>query len=89
MGRKGGYAERRNSKSFNWLLDNIIRWKHQFNGGHNFEVTLLANAEKGQYWDTYVSAQNFSPSDLLVIIIWGARTVLSFLQDDGKKPGHI
>ena len=82
---KGGYAERRNSKSFNWLLDNIIRWKHQFNGGHNFEVTLLANAEKGQYWDTYVGAQNFSPSDLLGYHNMGAGTVLSFLKDEGRN----
>ena len=82
---KGGYAERRNSKNFNWLLDNIIRWKHQFNGGHNFEVTLLANAEKGQYWDTYVGAQNFSPSDLLGYHNMGAGTVLSFLKDEGRN----
>ena len=45
----------------------------------------LANAEKGQYWDTYVGAQNFSPSDLLGYHNMGAGTVLSFLQDDGKN----
>ena len=81
---KGGYAERRNNKEYNWNIDNIIRWKYKLNNTHNFEVTLLANAEKGQTWDTSIGAQNFSPSDVLGYHNMGSATVLNMLKD-GKN----
>ena len=62
---KGGSANRTTRKTFNWQLDNIIRWKKSFNKIHDVEVTLLANAEKGQYWATEAESSNFSPSDIL------------------------
>ncbi|MDD4515831.1 TonB-dependent receptor [Massilibacteroides sp.] len=62
---KGGSSERKNTKKFNWQVDNIIRWKKEFNKIHKFEVTLLANAEKGQYWETVAKTSNYSPSDVL------------------------
>ncbi|MFC7526075.1 SusC/RagA family TonB-linked outer membrane protein [Parapedobacter sp. GCM10030251] len=61
----GGSAEREHTKTFNWQLDNILRWRREFADIHNVEVTLLANAEKGQYWSTTAEAQGFSPSDQL------------------------
>ncbi|MGE8301312.1 MAG: carboxypeptidase-like regulatory domain-containing protein, partial [Sphingobacterium paramultivorum] len=48
---KGGSSERSFEKTYNWQLDNVLRWKRRFDV-HNFEVTLLQNAEKGQYWRT-------------------------------------
>ncbi len=41
-----------------------MRWKRRFDE-HNFEVTLLQNAEKGQYWQTKATASQFVPSDVL------------------------
>lgn len=61
----GGRAVRENSFRYNWQIDNILRWKKRFNSVHNFEITLLANAEKGQYWSDKMSTSNFSPSDIL------------------------
>lgn len=61
---KGGSSERTFEKTYNWQIDNILRWKKSF-GVHNFEVTLLQNAEKGQYWKTKAMASNYSPSDIL------------------------
>ena len=61
---KGGSSERKFEKTFNWQIDNILRWKHSFND-HSLEVTLLQNAEKGQYWMTKATASNYSPSDIL------------------------
>src|SRR5690606_23523848 len=51
-------------KTFDWQVDNVLRWKQDFND-HSFEVTLLQNAEKGQFWMTKATASNYSPSDIL------------------------
>ena len=61
---KGGSSERTTSKSFNWQIDNILRWKKKFDI-HNFELTFLQNAEKAQYWRTTATTSNYSPSDIL------------------------
>jgi len=60
----GGSSERTFEKTYDWLLDNVLRWKRRF-GEHNFEVTLLQNAEKGQFWRTKATASKYSPSDIL------------------------
>lgn len=60
----GGRSERTFEKTYNWQIDNVLRWNKRFNI-HNFEVTLLQNAEKGQFWRTKATASNFSPSDIL------------------------
>ncbi|MBZ4188386.1 SusC/RagA family TonB-linked outer membrane protein [Niabella beijingensis] len=61
---KGGASERRFEKTYNWQVDNVLRWKRRFDI-HSFEVTLLQNAEKGQYWMTKATTSNYSPSDIL------------------------
>lgn len=61
---KGGASERTNEKTYNWQIDNVLRWKRRFDQ-HNVEVTLLQNAEKGQYWMTKATTSNYSPSDIL------------------------
>ena len=61
----GGESERKHNKTFSWQVDNILRWKKDFNRIHKIEVTLLANAEKKQTWETKAKSSNFSPSDIL------------------------
>jgi len=61
---KGGSSERTFEKTYNWQLDNILRWKKRVDI-HNFEVTLLQNAEKGQFWRTKATSSQFVPSDVL------------------------
>jgi TonB-linked SusC/RagA family outer membrane protein len=61
----GGQAKRLQQKIYSWQVDNLIKWNQTFNGIHKFDVTLLANAEKFQSWEDYMSAQNFSPTDAL------------------------
>ncbi|MGJ7031795.1 SusC/RagA family TonB-linked outer membrane protein [Niabella hirudinis] len=61
---KGGESERRFEKTYNWQVDNVLRWKKRFDI-HNFEVTLLQNAEKGQYWMTKATTSGYSPTDIL------------------------
>lgn len=60
----GGSSERTFEKTFNWQIDNVLRWKRRFDV-HNLEVTLLQNAEKGQFWRTKATTSNYSPSDIL------------------------
>lgn len=83
---KGGTAERSFHRTYNWQMDNVLRWKKTF-GEHNFEVTLLQNAEKGQYWRTKATASNFVPSDILEWHRIQAGTVPLNESDDTYRTG--
>lgn len=83
---KGGESERRFEKTFNWQIDNVLRWKRRFDI-HNIEVTLLQNAEKGQYWMTKATASNYSPSDILGYHRIQAGTVPLNESNDTYKTG--
>ena len=84
---KGGSASRETSKVFSWQIDNIIRWKKEFNKIHNFEVTLLANAEKYQSWQQTMSSTQFSPSDILGWHRMQSGTVPKNSSDDQYQTG--
>jgi TonB-linked SusC/RagA family outer membrane protein len=62
---KGGESTRETSKVYSWQVDNILRWKREFDRIHNVEVTLLANAEQYQSWQQSQSNKMYSPSDVL------------------------
>ena len=61
----GGEAYRQNRETFDWQIDNVIKWDMTFNKIHHFDVTLLANAEKFQSWDNRMTNQGFEPNDNL------------------------
>jgi TonB-linked SusC/RagA family outer membrane protein len=61
----GGQADRRQSSVFSWQIDNLIKWSKTIGSVHQFDVTLLANAEKYQSWSDNMSTQGFSPTDAL------------------------
>jgi len=63
-GKQGGIARRRHTKRFQWQLNNILKWNKTY-GDHSFDVTLLQNAEKNQYWRSYMVRRQFQPSDIL------------------------
>jgi len=60
-----GYAERQSTKTFNWQIDNIIRWNQTFAQKHKVELTLLQNAEENKYWSEMMTGRDFSPTDVL------------------------
>ena len=62
---QGGTSERQHDIKSHWTVDNIVRWKKEFNNEHNLELTLLANAEKKETWSTIASTYDFNPSDVL------------------------
>jgi TonB-linked SusC/RagA family outer membrane protein len=59
-----GFAERTHRSTYHWQIDNIIRWDKTF-GAHQFNVTLLANAEKFQSWESKIENEGFDPNDNL------------------------
>ena len=82
-------SERKNEKTFNWQVDNILRWKKEFGEDHRVEATFLQNAEKGQWWKTVAQEyQLYSPSDILGFHNIGAGTATCpFLANDTYKTG--
>lgn len=84
---EGGKSERKNEKTFNWQLDNIVRWKYQFGTDHRLEATFLFNAEKGQWWKTVANNKQFTPSDILGYHNIGAGAIPSVSSEDTYKTG--
>ena len=70
---QGGLVHREHSDTYQWNIDNLLTWNHDF-GDHHFEVTLLQNAEKYQYWSDLVDNNNFVPNDNLGYHNIGAGT---------------
>jgi len=83
----GGNAERDQHQVYQWQIDNIINWNHTFNGLHHFEVTLLANSEKYQYWSNNMQAQGFDPSDVLGYHNFSAAAQQVISSDDEYSTG--
>lgn len=81
----GGRVERKNEKTFNWQLDNIVRWKKEFGKDHRVEATFLFNLEKGQWWQTIANNKQFTPSDLLGYHNIGAGGFPSVSSNDTYK----
>jgi TonB-linked SusC/RagA family outer membrane protein len=61
---KKGIVDRRNQTTYSWQSDNILRWNQKYKK-HSVEATFLFNAEKFQFWNTKLHAENFAPNDNL------------------------
>lgn len=83
----GGSASRRNYETYNWQLDNVIKWDKTFNNMHRFDVTLLANAEKFQSWDNTMENQGFQPNDNLGFHNMGSGTNAIISSNDEYSTG--
>lgn len=65
VNRTDASAYRKNSKNFDWSLNNTLAWDHTFGNVHHFNVTLVQEAEERRYWSESISAQQLEPSDAL------------------------
>jgi len=74
----GGYGYRYHTNEFAWMFDNLIKWNRTF-GVHNFDITLLANAEQSKSWRSELNASTFSPNENLTYhgLQFGANQSLS------------
>ena len=82
----GGEATRQHQKTYKWQLDNVVRWNKEF-GQHNINITLLANAEKNQYWSDSMTGKMFMPFDILGWHRMQAATEMSITSDDTYDTG--
>ncbi len=83
----GGQGERTNHHIYQWQIDNILNWNRTFADDHHVDLTLLANAEKYQYWSNDMIGTNFDPSDVLSYHNMGAALNQSISSDDQYSTG--
>jgi|AGTN01.3.fsa_nt_gi TonB-linked outer membrane protein, SusC/RagA family/TonB-dependent outer membrane receptor, SusC/RagA subfamily, signature region len=58
-------ANREQSKSFDWSLNNTITWDYTFKEKHRAIITLVQEAEERKFWKDRIEARNILPSDAL------------------------
>ncbi len=83
----GGRGERENHQIYQWQIDNILSWDKTFHDDHHVDVTLLANAEKYQYWQNDMIGTGFDPSDVLSYHNMGAALNQSISSNDEYSTG--
>ncbi|MBE7173097.1 MAG: TonB-dependent receptor [Williamsia sp.] len=83
---RGGVATRTTQTSYNWQVDNLLKWNKTF-GQHQFDVTLLANAEKFQSWREQMDNEGFTPNDKLSYHNIGAGIKPIISSDDQYSTG--
>ena len=83
----GGDASRRNSKSYEWQLDNIFKYSATIEDIHNLDFTFLINAEKYQSWDNKMSNKGFDPNDNLGYHNMGAGILPVISSNDQYSTG--
>ncbi|MBO9594952.1 MAG: SusC/RagA family TonB-linked outer membrane protein [Niabella sp.] len=84
---QGGIAIRNTSSGFNWQVDNLLKWSRTISNVHQFDVTLLANAEKYRTWQQSMDGRGFVPSDVLGYHDMGAATVTKLTSSDTYSTG--
>ncbi len=61
---RGGVATRTEQTTYNWQMDNLLKWNKTF-GEHQLDATFLVNAEKFQSWRNQIDNEGFTPNDNL------------------------
>lgn len=83
---RGGVATRIDQTTFNWQVDNLIKWNKTY-GDHAFDFTFLLNAEKFQSWWDRMDNEGFSPNDALSYHNIGAGIKPVISSDDQVSTG--
>lgn len=65
----------------------MVKWNKTINDIHQFDITLLANSEKMQYWSQNMNNEGFVPSDVLGYHDIGAGTVPQISSNDTYSTG--
>jgi TonB-linked SusC/RagA family outer membrane protein len=61
---RGGITSRREDRTFQWQIDNLLMWNKKF-GKHSIDATALVNAEEFFFFSNTINAENYSPNDNL------------------------
>lgn len=81
-----GVATRTTETTYNWQVDNVIKWDKTF-GQHQFNVTMLWNVEKFQSWRSQMDNEGFDPKDVLSYHNIGAGIKPIVSSDDQVSTG--
>ena len=84
---RGGITSRRDDRTFQWQIDNLLMWNKKF-GKHSIDATGLFNAEKFQFFSSTINAENYLPNDNLGFnAIQAARLVTGISANDQYATG--
>ena len=84
---RGGITQRRDDRTFQWQVDNLLMWNKKF-GKHSIDATALFNAEKFQSYSSTINAENYLPNDNLGWNgIQAARLITRTIADDQYATG--
>lgn len=83
---RGGVATRTDQTTYNWQLDNLIKWNKTF-GDHAIDFTFLINSEKFQSWRNQMDNEGFAPNDNLSYHNIGAGIKPVISSDDQTSTG--
>ncbi len=59
-----GRGTRVDSKTYEWMVDNLISWNRTF-GPHHFDATFLYNLEQFRSWQSSQTGEGFTPNENL------------------------
>ena len=84
---RGGITSRRDDRTYQWQIDNLLMWNKKF-GKHSVDATGLFNAEKFQSFSSTINAENYLPNDNLGYnAIQAARLVTLVTANDQYATG--
>lgn len=85
---EGGSTKRADFSDYEWSIDNMLKWNYKLNDIHQFDVTLVASAEKYQSWKTTGEAKGFKPSGSLGFHNTSGATLLEISSVDEVQTGN-
>jgi TonB-linked SusC/RagA family outer membrane protein len=83
----GGYGTRQDYAQVEWMVDNLLKWNKEI-GIHNFDLTLLYNAENIKNYNSQYANQTFLPSGALSFHGMQFGTVPSVTSNDTEAGGN-
>ncbi len=58
-------VNREQSQRFDWSINNVLNWDHEFNDKHRINATFVYEAEDRRSWKDVINARNIQPTDEL------------------------
>ena len=83
---RGGITSRREDRTFQWQIDNLLMWNKKF-GKHSIDATALVNAEEFFFFSNTINAENYSPNDNLGWNGVQAASIKNFSANDQYQTG--
>ena len=83
---RGGITSRRDDRTYQWQIDNLLMWNKKF-GKHSFDATGLINAEQFYFYSATINAEQYSPNDNLGWSGIQSASIKNFSANDQYQTG--